>query len=372
MDYFYSLGFDYQHSKRNVKVVHYGNGGKKYLIDYPFENGVRELPAREKVDCILGYVLARTKTKELHNLQEWIDNRLGFGIAKHFMLPYNKKIWNCELSDISVELVNSKIDPVTAVDFIKGALWKNTVGRQYQSVFIYLLKGIQEMVDYIARDIRNNICLNSNVENLSKNSNKWIVTAGNGVEKEFDMIISTIPLVELLKKINIAGIEKKYDELKWNNTFFVLAGLKKGSKFNPNNDCHWLFFKGNEVFYRVTLMHNFSDLFLPACVAEVTQKGGISGLTAEEIKSIVLRDLLRLGIIGSSGEIAQTDIKFVEHTYAIPTVGLGKIKTKISEVLKAQNMFLLGRNGNWDYINMDGVFLNVRDFINNKFAQLDQ
>jgi len=49
--------------------------------------------------------MARMKRKEPHNLLQWTNAKLGFGIAKHFMIPYNEKIWNCSLTDISLDLI---------------------------------------------------------------------------------------------------------------------------------------------------------------------------------------------------------------------------------------------------------------------------
>ena len=195
------------------------------------------MPLKEKLECILGYIAVRVKKKEFHNLREWIDNRLGFGIAKHFMVPYNNKIWNCELSDISEYLVVSKIEPATAIEFVKSALLKKTIGREYQAKFIYPRNGIQALCDHIAKGIKDNISLNTSVEKLSKKGGKWIITAASGSITKADMVISTMPLGELLKKIDIDGIEKGYDELKWNNTFFVMIGLKEGCSFSLINDC---------------------------------------------------------------------------------------------------------------------------------------
>jgi len=361
MDFFNSLPLEYQHSDRNVKIFIFGKSKKRYCIEYPFENGVRELPLKEKLECVLGYLAGRITKRKANNLEEWIDNSLGFGIAKYFMVPYNSKIWNCNLSDISLDLVSAKIEPASAIKFIKSVFWEKTVGRKYQSKFIYPRKGIQALCDYITKDIKNNIRLCSSVERLTRQGSKWTIAVSDGGVFEADMIISTIPLVELLKKVDISGIEKEYKELKWNNTFFIMVGLKKGSKFNLINDCHWVFFKGDEIFYRITLMHNFSNEFLPTLVAEVTEKGDILDKTKDEIKNAVVKDLLRIGILGSLNEIAETDIKRVGYTYAIPSVGLNDIKIKIKNLLEKHNLFLVGRNGNWDYINMDGVYLKVRD-----------
>ena len=367
MDYFCSLPLDYQRSNRNVKIVHRGRYNKRYLIDYPFENGVRDLPIKEKFECVLGYIATRTRKNEPRSLQEWIDTRLGSGIAKYFMVPYNNKIWNCDLSDISKDLATSKIDPTPFTEFIKNVFWKKSIGREYQSKFIYPSKGIQVLSDYIAKNIKDKILLSSSIEKLSKQGNRWIITTRDGSVVEADIVISTIPLAELLKKIDISGVEKKYDELKWNNTIFVMVGLKNGAKFNLINNCHWVFFKGNEIFYRVTVMHNFSNKFLPALVAEITEKNNVLDKTDDEIKNAVVQDLFRGGILESLSEIVELDIKRLKYTYAIPTIGLKDIKRTIKDLLEKHNLFLLGRNGNWDYLNMDGVFLSVKEFISSKF-----
>lgn len=365
MDYYYSLPLDYEYLNRNVKIFHIGSNGKKYILDYPFEMGVKDLPLNEKLECLKGFIRLRARGKKKYsNLKEWIDNCLGEGIAKHFMIPYNNKIWDCKLSEISKELVSFRIEAPSVINFILSVLGKKIIGRAYQAKFIYPKQGIQKFINYTATDIKDNILLNSNVEKLIKYRNRWTIITDNGMKNQADIVISTIPLVELLKKIDIEGVKKEYDVFKWNNTFFVMIGLKKKDDFRLINNCHWAFFKGNEVFYRITLMHNFSSEFLPALVAEITQKGTILNKTEEEIKNFVIKDLIRIGVIDSTDQIAETDIKLVKYTYPIPTIGLEAVKENIYNILRKHNIFLLGRNGKWDYINMDRVILNVHEFVN--------
>lgn len=373
MDFFYSLPLDYGYLNRNVKVLHTGTNGKKYILEYPFEIGIKDMPLREKIDCLKGYISVniRRRGRSCGNLEEWINNRLGPGIAKNFMVPYNNKIWNCQLNEISNTLVNSKIEPSSILNFTANIFGKRTVGRIHQARFIYPKNGIQQLIDYIAKDIKEKIMLKSDIKQLIRKGNKWIICTDAGYMHEVDVVISTIPLVELLKNIiNMDGIEKKYDELRWNNTFFVMVGLKRGRNFEIIQDCHWVFLKEEEIFYRITLMHNFSPEFLPTIVAEVTQKGHILDKTGEEITNIVVKELIGIGIIRSIDDVAQTDIKLVNYTYPIPTIGLEKVKNKISSIFKKHNLFLLGRNGNWDYVNMDGVILKVKEFVNNFFLTL--
>lgn len=364
-DHFRSLPLDYEYLNRNVKIFH----RDKFILDYPFEIGIKNLPLLDKLECIGSYLAAHMKdAKQYSNLEDLIYQHFGKGIAKHFMVPYNNKIWNCKLSEISYELVSLRIDPPPFIDFILSVLGKNVSARTYQEKFIYPKKGIQELINYTAKGIEDNILLNWDVEKLVKNNGIWTIISGSGMRIEADTVISTIPLVEILKKIDIEGVKKEYNLFKWNNTFFVMIGLKNGYNFNVIGDCHWVFFKEKEVFYRTTLMHNFSAEFAPALVAEITQKGDILNKSEEEIKNLVIKDLIQKGIIGSINQIEAADIKLIQYTYPIPTVGLKEIKENIRNVLEKHNLFLLGRNGNWDYLNMDEVILNIQRFCARKFC----
>jgi protoporphyrinogen oxidase len=368
LEYFYSLPIDYQHLDRNVKIFHSGGKRKKYMIDYPFETGIKDLPLSHRFECMAGYIVAQIKSKKnCSNFEEWIINNFGVGIAKHFMTDYNNKIWNCGLSEISENLATSRVSKLSITEFISSAFGKRVVGRPHQAKFLYPKKGLQSIINYIANDIRESIILNSNVNRIIKNGNAWNIYTQEGRKIEVDFVISTIPLVELINSIEIAEIKKEYDVFKWNNTFFVMIGLKRGFNFRLVNDCHWVFFKEEEIFYRITLMHNFNPNFLPCLVAEVTQKGDVTLWPEEKVKDRVINDLLRLGIIDSTDSIAATDVKLLSYTYPIPTVGLETIKMTISNALEKRGLFLVGRNGNWDYINMEDIILNVKKFVNQHY-----
>ncbi len=365
-DYFRSLPLNCQTINRNVKIFHTANKGKIHLLDYPFEMGVRELPLNHKIECIVGYLLARLKRKARPvTLEDWIANFSGFGIAKHFMVPYNNKIWSCDLSEVSAELVSLKIEPAPFIQFFLSAFGKKVTGRAYQARFIYPEHGIQSLCDYTAKDMTEHIYLNACVEKLNKENGNWVIHTADGRKFHGSIVISTIPLVELLIKIDLAGVEKHYDVFKWNNTYFVMIGLKNGYQFRYIKDCQWAFFKEDESFYRVSLMHNFSTKFPPTLVAEVTQKPALLKKTPDEIKNLVLADLVHLGIIESEDSVGATDIMYIPYTYPIPTPKLESTKQEIRQRLIEHNLYLLGRNGNWDYLNMDGVIKKVGHFVEN-------
>ena len=292
---------------------------------------------------------------------EWINDFSGYGVAKHFMVPYNNKIWDCELSKMSVSLVNTKIEPAAIGEFLASALGKKTLGRTYQSKFLYPRRGINELITYLAEKLRSGIFCNNEVLEL-KREGKWKIRTSRGSFDGIDTVISTIPMVELLKKTSIPGLEKGYKELCWNDTLFVMVGLKEDSEVKLIKTCQWAFFKGDEIFYRLTLMHNLIPQPCPSIVAEITRKKDVAHLSDAQIELMAVDDLARRGIINKN-DVAVVTSKTVQYTYPIPTVGTPEIKEKISRELKKHGILPFGRNGNWDYINMDQVLMKARELI---------
>jgi UDP-galactopyranose mutase len=44
-------------------------------------------------DCVNGLIKAQRENKPFSNFKEWVDSVMGAGIAEHFMIPYNFKVW---------------------------------------------------------------------------------------------------------------------------------------------------------------------------------------------------------------------------------------------------------------------------------------
>ena len=364
MDYLRGLPIEYEHHNRTVRICHW-KGDQIYSLNYPFENGLGDLPLEDKVDCLMGYIQSyRQGKRKFHSLKEWIEQGLGYGIARHFMIPYNRKIWNCELSKISLDLVKNKIEPAPLEEIIKSVLGIETIGRAYQAKFIYPKKGIGELTRVLSMPIQENIRLDSKVTRLVNGRKGWKVFCNHTDHHyQVDLIVSTMPLVELLKLVDLSGLEKSYKALRYNSTYFFLVGLKDGCRFHNFSNCHWVFFAGEEVFYRITFMNNFSSAFPPSLVVEITFKGKAARMPAKQLLSLLINDLKRCRIIRSEDDVAVVDNVLYHYTYPIPTVDSERVKRTIKRELKKRKIYLFGRSGAWEYINMDGVVEKVGKFL---------
>jgi len=79
-------------------------------VPYPFQYNIRSLPPADLAACMRGLIAARqnghTNPK---NFEEWIINSFGLGIADIFLLPYNTKVWACNLAEMSFDWVGERV-----------------------------------------------------------------------------------------------------------------------------------------------------------------------------------------------------------------------------------------------------------------------
>ncbi len=361
-DFLTGLPLRYKSCDRTVKICHLANDDV-YELDYPFENGLYQLPDDDWEDCIVGYMEScASKTNSFKNLKDWIHRGLGSGIARCFMIPYNTKIWNARLDDISLGLVSNKIEPEPFEKILKGALGHRFIGRAYQSKFLYPHNGIQALVDTLHAPISRFVRLDKALRRIIPQANGYILEFADATRATCRKIISTIPLPTLIDALPYPELAVRRDRLRHNDTFFIMIGLKDGKSFGRFKSCHWVFFAGDEMFYRLTFMENFSDGFCPAVVAEYTVKTD-EAVSRDALVETVVSDLMRRGILGSADDIACIDTHFQRYTYPIPTVGLDDVKAYLTEFLAAKDIYLVGRNGAWEYLNIDGVFASAARFV---------
>jgi UDP-galactopyranose mutase len=342
-----SLPLRFASHRRKVRVVHHGSDGRIHEVDYPFENGIGDLPLQERMECLLGALEAHERGRGgFAHLRDWIDNGLGAGIARHFMIPYNRKIWDAPIERISMDLVNRKIEPAPLRTVVESALGVRSVGRKVQASFLYPEGGIGRLTGALAGPISDRIILGASVRSI-----RGLEVATPKGRFRFSRILSTIPLPELLRACRLEA-----RGLAGNTTEFVGVTLKRGRRFARFADCHWLFFAGPEVFYRVDMMHVFHGSDRQHLVAEITLKDA-AGRPAR-----ALRDLRRAGILGSEEDVDGVESRIVPWTYPIPTVGLPALRSRLERTLSSRGIRLLGRSGRWEYMNMDQVVGSVRGF----------
>jgi protoporphyrinogen oxidase len=335
------------------------------FVHYPFENGLGDLPELPKFECLKGYVEAwhardKHRTSAPGDFRSWIHWRFGEGIARHFMGPYNEKLWKRPLDQISSEWVAGRVPDAPIDDVLKAAIGVRTEGYVHQALFYYPRKGgFQAITDGIASTLRARIRLSTPVQDLVRAADGgWRV---NG--EPFDAVVSTLPLNELPAVVRDmpASAAECMRGLAYNSIVTLLVALDR--PVHP--DLSWVYLPHHEQgpVNRVTYMSNYSPGNAPegktSFLFEVTLPGG-APLPGEELEREALAGVEAAGLLRRE-EVLFTDRSACRYAYIVYDHQLLARRRAALEWCQANALVPLGRFGRYDYFNSDQCVIAARE-----------
>ena len=94
-----TLGDNVMKCRRNNKISYKGR-----LVRYPFENDLAALDIEDNFNCTWQYFNNPYKIKYANpkNLEQWLLSVFGKGICDEYLFPYNRKVWNVPVSQLSM------------------------------------------------------------------------------------------------------------------------------------------------------------------------------------------------------------------------------------------------------------------------------
>lgn len=239
---------------RNTKIRY-----KDTWIPYPFENGVGYLPTEAKVECLSGYVeaalLRQSGATKPTNFGEWIVWRMGKGFAKHFMVPYNEKIWKTDLNLMSIDWVDGRVPEAPIKDIISSALGADTQGYTHQSKFWFpKTGGFESLVNGVIKGGGFELKLGYTLQNVRKEGYHFKVD-GN----DFDQVINTAPLPEIAPIIEEIPEDVREDirNLRPISLYSLFMGIETDEVI-PNLSWVYLPYRDQGPINRVTYYSNYS------------------------------------------------------------------------------------------------------------------
>ena len=126
---------------------------KDTYIKYPFEVNLHPLPKQIIDECIDGVINKKNKVPK--NFLEWINTTFGEGIAKHYMVPYNQKIWKYSLEKMNTEWIAGRVPSPSVDEMKKGA--KGDIKKDYgpNAFFMYpKYGGIGALATNLSMDLK--------------------------------------------------------------------------------------------------------------------------------------------------------------------------------------------------------------------------
>jgi UDP-galactopyranose mutase len=294
------------------------------------------------------------------NFEEFIYKVWGAGIAKHFAIPYNRKLWAVPLSEMETSWLGGRVPLPDLGEMIEGALSPVPKPMGPNARFGYPLRGgFQKLMDGWLPHLKGELRLNSRVVAVSPLNHT--VTLSDGTELRYDRLISTMPLPVLMRQMGgeaPAGIAAATESLHHVSVRCVHIGVGRESI----TEKHWIYYPEDTVFHRIFVQGNAS----PYC----NPPGGF-GLTCEityspykplpcegdELVRRCIEDCRKVGIIRADDPIwatAQCDLPFA---YVVYDHGRAAAVARLREWLAQRDILLAGRYSEWEYYNSDHAFI---------------
>jgi protoporphyrinogen oxidase len=356
-----------QRNNRTTKIFYKG-----LYVKYPFENGLHELPEEDRFFCINGFIrtliaVEKGEAPLPENFREWIYYTFGPGIAECYMVPYNEKIWKYPTEKMSLHWVDGRIPRPPVEDIIKSAIGIETEGYTHQAVFSYPLHGgIENLVTSIAEDVLPYIRTGFRVTSLKREKQTWRISNGTDTITA-DRVICTIPVQHLIPCLDNVPEEVRAAcrALVYNSLICVNIGIR-----GPVPPISWMYIPDKNLgkTNRLSFPSNFSAHAAPggcsSILAEITHQPGdeMSGVADNELIGEVLAMLESMKIC-TREQVVFSSVERQPFAYVVYDLAYQQNIGIIRTYCESQEIPLVGRFAQFEYLNMDGCIRSVMDFV---------
>jgi protoporphyrinogen oxidase len=356
-DIFKSLIFSFKEpvlesKKRNAWIFSQG-----IFTRYPFQANLYGLPADVVIDCI--YEFSRRHfnpyTGPVSNFNQWVDVYFGSGIARHFLIPYNAKLYRRDLSELTPDCAGRFIPDSDLKLLLRGALCDNEENLGYNSSFYYPSKGgIMAVVENIAEGIS----VNTGEKVIKINTNNKKLFTSNGREVNYSRIISTQPVNELIESCEdeIDRIRDCARNLQYISVFNINLGITGNI-----TDKHWIYVPEEKfIFHRIGFNHNFSSSMAPEGFSSIyieISYDPSKGIDKKRAIEESIDNLLVMNIINSSEQVVLVHTIDIPYAYVVFDHKRKECLQAVRDYLWGKDIYTAGRFGSWEYFSMEDAFM---------------
>jgi len=360
---------------------------------YPFQGALHGLPPPVLRECLVGAIEARfgalshgdeaelspgvkdrcadatglssseavdSRATAPRNFEEFIYRTWGAGVARHFAIPYNEKLWTIPLTEMETSWLGGRVPLPDLEEMIEGALQPVPKPMGANARFGYPLRGgFQALMNGFLPLLRGELVLQANVERVSPLLRA--VTLADGRRFHYDTLISTMPLPMLIAAMGEeapAEIRRMASELRHVSIRCVNLGVAR-----PHISArHWIYYPEDTVFHRIFLQGNASPHCNPpggfglTCEISYSPTKPLPSIGAALVERCV-QDCIRVGLLDASDALLTSNQVDMPYAYVVYDHGRAERVAKIRAWLANFDIILAGRYSEWEYYNSDHAFI---------------
>jgi UDP-galactopyranose mutase len=342
---------------------------------YPFQGSLYGLPPAVIQQCLVGAIEARfgplregngtpargpARREPAENFEDFIWNVWGAGIAEHFALPYNRKLWSVPLAEMETSWLGGRVPLPDLEAMIEGALQPSPKPMGPNARFGYPLHGgFQSLVDGFLPHLQGPLRLRTPVVAISPERRR--IRVQGGAEIPYERLVSTMPLPRLVQAMGNEApprLRAHTAALRHVSVRCVNLGIGRENL----TEKHWIYYPEDPVFHRIFVQGNAS----PHC----NPPGGF-GLTCEITYSPqkplpcdgdalihrCIADCRAVGIVRDTDPVLVANQVDLPYAYVVYDHARAAHVAAIRAWLAERDILLAGRYSEWEYYNSDHAFL---------------
>lgn len=303
---------------------------------------------------------ARALHSEPKNFEEFIYTVWGVGVARHFAIPYNRKLWAVPLTEMETSWLGGRVPLPDLEEMIEGAL--RPVGKSVgpNARFGYPLRGgFQALMNGFLPLLKGDLRTNAQVVRVTPKAHK--ATLADGASFRYRKLVSTAPLPTLIAMLGgdaPAHVRAAVNKLRHVSVRCVNIGVARANV----TEKHWIYYPEDSVFHRIFVQGNAS----PHC----NPPGGF-GLTCEityspskplpcEGEALIDRciaDCIKVGMLREDDVVLARNQVDMPYAYVVYDHERKRNVEVIREWLAEHDILLAGRYSEWEYYNSDHAFI---------------
>jgi protoporphyrinogen oxidase len=336
---------------------------------YPFQANTFGLPSEIAYECLHGFIEAHfAKEKPApRNFEEFCLAHFGVGISRHFMVPYNTRLWGVSPREITADWCSRFVPLPKLEDVLAGAVGMPSPELGYNARFVYPRLGIGELARGLARAIPE-IELSRAPESIDWRARE--ITFADEIVR-YDALVSSIPLDALLRLLRPlpATVAEAAARLRCTHLYYLDVALDTPCE----RALHWVYVpEARYPFYRVGCYSHFSEAMAPPGKASLyveladRREPDLTTLVPE-----VARGLVELGLIKAESAIRFARLRRIDHAYVIFDHEYFPALSVIRPFLAEAGVTSAGRYGGWNYSSMEDALHFGRDAAESARGLLD-
>ena len=330
---------------------------------YPFQANVYGLPPKVVHECVMGAIEAKfarpedvAEQDEPKRFSDWVRYYFGEGIAQHFMIPYNAKLWGVSADEITSRWCQRFVPRPQLDAIVAGAVGCHQGGMGYNATFLYpKVGGIQTVAEALA-DLggRDHITLERKIVNIDPKKKEII--ADDGDLYSYHKLVNTMPLPSLIDAFS--EVPRKVLEarslLRATEVIYLNVGIK-GELGQPD---HWIYVPEEKwPMYRVGSFSNAMPTMAPSGCSSLYIELSDRTRPVDQIIPEVIEGLIAMDLITKEEQIEFIEVRRIPHAYVIYDENYHRSREIIHEWLVTMDILSIGRYGDWNYSSMEDALI---------------